>query len=193
MSVGLAIIMLLVGSVAAYILSGPRIKTPSRASSRTTGSYVTRGGRSVPADEVFEAWTSGNINRMLDAAQLFTNVVDRHHLLNTLVSEAYKARFDPSMARIVDEYSQVYLAELPHIWPKLRREWKGITPTIPIFRDYASFLTERGEFDKAAKLCRQAIDLDLHDGTKGGFSARLARILKKSAQAQPAENRSVRH
>jgi hypothetical protein len=39
---------------------------------------------------------------------------------------------------------------------------------------------KQGEIQKAIEICEEAIDLNLRDSTKGGFSARLARLEKKN-------------
>ncbi len=37
--------------------------------------YIYRMGRNIKTDKVFEAWTSGDLNKMLEAVSLKTNPV----------------------------------------------------------------------------------------------------------------------
>jgi hypothetical protein len=55
-------------------------------------SYIRRLGRSVKADDVFFAWTSGDLRRMLAVLHLKTNPIDRHFVLMGIVSLTYKGR-----------------------------------------------------------------------------------------------------
>ena len=52
--------------------------------------FITRCGRQLAADEVFEAWTSGELDRMVQALLLPTHPVDRHFLLMGIVEQSYK-------------------------------------------------------------------------------------------------------
>lgn len=61
-------------------------------------SFTLRCGKSVRVDEVFHAWTSGDLPRMLKAITLKTHPIDRHFLLMGIVERTYKARINPSMA-----------------------------------------------------------------------------------------------
>ncbi|MFC1661911.1 hypothetical protein ACFL3S_10770, partial [Gemmatimonadota bacterium] len=69
--------------------STPRGKTLPSASG---GPWVTRGGRGVRADEAFHASNSGDLDRMLRAMRVQTNLIDRHFLLQNIVQHAYKLR-----------------------------------------------------------------------------------------------------
>lgn len=53
---------------------------------------IERMGRWIKADEVFDAWMSNDLRRMLRAMSLWTNPVDRHLLLQGIVKETYKRR-----------------------------------------------------------------------------------------------------
>ena len=55
-------------------------------------SSMLRFGKFVPTDEVRDAWVSGDLERMLRAADLQTNLVDRHFLLSGIVKETYRRR-----------------------------------------------------------------------------------------------------
>lgn len=74
---------------------------------------VTRFGSNVPADAVFDAWTSHDLDAMRAVIGLRTNAVDRHHLLGVLVGELYKRREDVASREELFEVGHLHLRELP--------------------------------------------------------------------------------
>ena len=143
-------------------------------------SYVTRLGKCIVADEVFFAWTSGDLNRMFKASKLSTNLIDRHFLLLLIVMETYKMRKDEKYRNLCIEYSELHLNEFPQIAPVLKENVGGNMPSVPTFQNYATILTETGDFAKAISVCEMAISYGLNDGTKSDFLGRIERIKKKS-------------
>jgi hypothetical protein len=154
--------------------------TSDAPSPRSSQRYVLRGGRSVPADEVFEACASGDFERMRRALDLPTNWIDRHFLLLALIQESYRQRADPERAAECARLSEMHLAEFAQIAPELLREF-GSMPRVPTFQHYATVLTEQGDYDRAVWVCELAKHYRLDDGTKSGFDGRIARIRKKQA------------
>ena len=148
-------------------------------------SFTTRGGKSVPADAVFDAWTSGNLKAMLRALKLRTNLIDRHFLLLGIVEQTYRRRSAPKMAAECARVSEMHLTEFQQIAPALKAEFEGVLPRVPTFQKYARLLTEQGAFDRAVWVCELALYYGLNDGTKSGFRGRIERIRKKQAQARP--------
>ena len=141
---------------------------------------ITRQGRSVPADEVFEAWTSGDIDRMVRALNHKTNPVDRHFLLMNLCKQAYTARKrDLAMRDLARQVGFRHIKEFPLLAKPLQREMGGFLPRVPTFQNLATLLTEDGRYDEAIAICETAISYKLTDGTKGGFAERIQRIRKK--------------
>lgn len=144
--------------------------------------WTMRDGRSVPTDEVFEAWTSGNSERMLQALDLPAHPVDRHFLLLNLCERAYALRKrNPEMRELARWIGREHVREFPNLREPLCREMGGVLPRVPTFQHLAILLTESGEYDEAIAVCEAAIRHGLSDGTKGGFIARIERIRKKAA------------
>lgn len=141
-------------------------------------SYIIRDGKSVPADEVFEAWTLNDLNKMLANLNTNTHPIDRHFLLQGIISETYKQRKDISMRKICIETCEIYLKEWPILANALGRDFNGQLPRILVFPFYATILTEDQEFEKAIEICEIAIKYQLYDGTKSGFDGRIERIIK---------------
>lgn len=147
-----------------------------------TGPWMLRGGEAVPVDEAFEAWTSGDLGRMLAALGKRTNLVDRHFLLMHIVGETYRLRADRQMAEKCLEVARMHVDEFPQIACALRREFGGTLPQVATFQHYATLLTECGEFEKAIQVCEGALAYDLNDGTTSGFEGRIERIKKQAAR-----------
>lgn len=147
--------------------------------------YVKRLGRNIPADEVFKAWTSGNIDRMLAAIKFKTNLIDRHFLLISIVEYAYKNRNSRTeLRKICVEIAELHISELPEILPALKEDM-GRLPRITTFEHYATLLSEACNFDRAIQVCEQAMAIGLTDNTQTGFEGRIERI-RKQQQKQSA-------
>jgi hypothetical protein len=140
---------------------------------------VTSQGQSMEGDDAFYAWTSGNLRDMIDALESKTNHIERHFLLMGIVDQSYKNRSDINNAALLRKLAEMHLAEFPKIKPALKKQMDGILPRVTTFQKYATFLAEKGEYEKAIEVCEQAIGHGLHDGTKSGFEGRIERIKKK--------------
>ncbi len=141
--------------------------------------YVTRLGKSRPADEAWHAWMSADLDRMLSALDTKTNIIDRHFLLMAIVEQTYKRRSDPQIACTCARVAQLHISEFPHIAPALKKEFDGRLPRVSTFQQYATLLTDQGEYDKAIDVCKKALSFGLRDNTQSGFEGRIQRISKK--------------
>ena len=140
---------------------------------------VIRQGVAVVADEAFEAWSSGDLQRMLRALPLDTNPVDRHFLLMNICEQAYRQRkVDPQMRQLARDIGRQHLSEFPNIVAPLTKDL-GVLPRVPTFQNLATILAEDGDVTAAVMVCEQAISFGLEDGTKGGFAGRIARLRKR--------------
>lgn len=158
--------------------SSARENTPS-ADAEVEKRYTTRLGEEVEVDEAFDAWTSGELSKMLKALKKKTNLIDRHFLLMGIVEETYKNRTDMETRDLCKKISEVHIAEFPCIAPALKKETDGELPFVPTFQKYATLLTEDGEFQKAIEVCEAAISFGLRDGTKSGYEGRITKIKKR--------------
>lgn len=129
--------------------------------------------------EVFHAWTSGDLEKMLETTECRSNSVDRHFLLLKIVEATYKQRKTPAHRRLLFEYGRTHLREFEGLAPQLRAEFDGKLPVVPTFQFLATALTEDGKFDEAIEVCELALQYGLIDGTKSGFEGRISRIKKK--------------
>ena len=105
---------------------------------------VMRFGRSIPADEVFEAWTSRDLDRMRAAVGLQTNAVDRHCLLSVLVRVLYRERAEPGVLDELHRHATQHIRELPDLLVAMRcHEALGREAR-------AAKMRTRGQFEDAA-------------------------------------------
>lgn len=148
--------------------------------------YVYRMGRHVEADEAFHAWTSGDLDRMVRALDTETNLIDKHFLLMGIVKQAYKERSNPDMAELCASVAEKHLAKFPEIAPALKTDMGGFLPRVTTFQDYATLLSEKGEFQRAIEVCEEALRYGLNDNTKSGFEGRIERIKKKQQKNREA-------
>ena len=145
--------------------------------------YVLREGKSVKADEAFLAWTSGDLNRMVRALALPTNPIDRHFLLQNIVSQAYKSRQTPELRKLCLEVGRIHRNEFPSIAPHLLADMNGTMPRVTTFAQLATVLAEDAKYDHAIDVCEFAIAHGLNDVTAGGYSARITRIERAKVRA----------
>lgn len=142
---------------------------------------ITRFGGSVPPDNVFDAWTSHDTERMRAALNAPTNAVDRHHLLLSMVEALYKQRADPSArqelfsigARHIEELPALVAAQLEHrVLERERLERhhaeraarRGETPTsLPPFDDRLWYY----DVPTFLLLVRAHCEIDQYDAAKG--------------------------
>ena len=150
----------------------------------TQGTFTVRDGRSVPVSDAFKAWTSGDFHLMTAALRSPAAPVDRHHLLCAVVEHTFRLRRDRSMSALCAQTAEAYIAELPSLVPALREAWKGVPLNGELFKQYATLLTEQGNFDRALQVCAIAQRHQAEDGTQGGFAGRIKRIEKSRAKVQ---------
>ena len=93
---------------------------------------INRFGKHIEADEVFEAWTSGDLDRMLVATSLPTNAVDRYHLLQVLIGQIYRLRAEPTRRADLFSYGKVFLAELPQLMAQRQRHDAAVTRALQV-------------------------------------------------------------
>jgi hypothetical protein len=151
--------------------------------------FITRDGLLRPSDKVFDAWTAGDLGRLLAALETPTHPVDRHHLLQSIVELTYKDRNKSGkMRELCESISRLHLKEFPTLAIALRKEFKGygadFLPRVTTFQHLATLLTEDGKYDEAVAICKMALSYNLHDRTAGGFESRIDRIRKKELKAR---------
>lgn len=136
----------------------------------------------MKADEVFHAWMSADLPRMLAARALKSNPIDRHFLLQRIVKATYASRADPKMRQLCIETGRTHFGELAAIVKALKAEFQGELPRVPTEAWLATALAEIGKIDEAVTVCETAASFGLFDGTKAGYLGRAERLRKKRSQ-----------
>lgn len=152
-----------------------------------SSAFTIRQGKSMPVDDAFRAWTCGDLELMLKATSTKTNPIDRHFLLQSIVSEAYKRREKERYRQLCIEYAEKHIKEFPSLAGFLKEHMGGELPWVTTFQLYATLLTEAGEFEKALTICEEAIRYGLHDNTSSSFKGRIDRIKKKALEKNASQ------
>jgi hypothetical protein len=174
-----------------YSKNKKSVKTISNKKSNETQNnvkttYIKRNNKMIETDNVFEAWTSGNLHKMLEVINTPTNILDRHHLLQAIVNITYKDRKNETNREICKQTAILHLDEMDNIIKSFKENplhlddnGTCILPRISTFQHYATVLTEDLKYNEAIEVCKKAINYGLHDNTKGGYEGRINRIKKK--------------
>ena len=135
----------------------------------------------VEDDELYEAtFQSNDIERKIRATELKTDdIITRHFLLQSIISESYKVRQEEYYSNLCVKFFEMHLKEFDKIANAFRSK-DGSIPRVLVFQNYATLLTELGQFEKAVKVCEMAISFGLDDGTKGNYQGRIDKIKKKN-------------
>ena len=116
---------------------------------------------------------------MLAAIKIESDPDVRHQLLIRIIEKTYKERHQPAMQKIFFRFAAIHLNELPQLLPALTAKSKGHLPNIITFKLLAIALEELSRYEEAIKVCEQAIQTGMSDGTKTGFDGRIKRLRKK--------------
>jgi hypothetical protein len=166
--------------------SNPAHSSPSQPTNLKVGvGYTIRDGKVVETDAVFDAWTSRDLTKMLAVLNKRTAPLDRHFLLMAIVGETYKLRKkNPKMRTLCASIAEMHIQEFPSIIPALKKDMGGTLPRVSTFQEYATLLTEDGDYERAIQVCTIALSHGLNDGTKGGFKGRILRIQKQTTSGK---------
>jgi pentatricopeptide repeat protein len=180
---------------------------------------ISRFGTFVPADEVFFAWTSGNLDRMLAAISLPGNAVDRHCLLQCIVQTLYRQRADSAKRKLLFEVANLHLEEMQVLIDGLRRhdvaskalsmklseeESKGTDtpapainalsggaiPFIETFSLVVRALCEDGRYEDAKKVWRRAEEVGYLSGEAVATADEVIDRLQRRNEAKVARTRT---
>lgn len=146
-------------------------------------SRIRRDGVLIESSEVFRAWNSRDLGRMLAAVDLSCHPVDRHYLLQSIVGECYKVRVrQPEMAGMLLKYGWMHIAELPVLAAALRRQDVGRSlPNISVFDRMEMVLCEAGDAAGAIEVWRMAFNMgyEWFDGDLNLVAARVGKRIAK--------------
>lgn len=155
-----------------------------------------RGGRGRNLSQkqreqlIWEALGSGDLDMMIRALDVPGYTPERHFIMSSIVSVTYGMRDESiEMRELCAEMAWKHLSEFPRLSRALKAsgKWsnnKSGLPRVTTFQYLSTLLTERGEYEKAAEVCKKAISFDLSDGTKSGYEGRIKRIRLAQEKAE---------
>jgi len=135
-----------------------------------------------------------HLHEKWDKPGIHKEILDRHFTLLLQVQETYKLRKTSSEKRtLCEKLAWQHLDEFPQIRPILIEWGKDYSsvkhekesfylPHVPTFEYLATILIEKGEYDKAIGVCKQALAFGLQDRTKTGYEGRMRRIMRKKGK-----------
>lgn len=115
--------------------------------------------------EVFEAWVSGDLPRMLRASDMPASVVDRHFLLLSIVRALYPERLK-GRRELFESFCETHLRELPGLMAAVMNPEGGLLH-VPTFEMYARSLAELGRFEQAQEVWLRATAEGFGDFMRG--------------------------
>lgn len=110
------------------------------------------------------------------------NPVDRHFYLIGAADCYYRQRDSREGAlALAEKYHLMDVRLFPYYKTQLQQEAGGILPRIPSFQQLAIIYEKTGRFQEAIDICNLALKYNLTDSTKGGYTGRLEKLMKKLA------------
>jgi hypothetical protein len=118
--------------------------------------------------------------------------VRRWRALSELAETAYRRRSDPDSRNLFIRCARAMMADFEGIAEQLRSEAETQVVELPVFGRLAIVLDQDGDLTGAMAVCRQALEWGVEDGTKTGFTGRLARLGKKASAVQSSTAAPIR-
>jgi hypothetical protein len=169
-----------------------KAETPLEAVPLTTDTAVTADNKTktqaASAPETGSAlapikgnWASDTFAQLVDTYAEHTEPEAQHKCLEEVIAHCYKLRKQTDYCAYGAKLSDNYLRLFKQLKSdtSFKTELKG-----GAFMQLSTLLNDVEDFDAAIKVCQQAIDYQLDDGTVTGYAGRLARVEKAKAKAQ---------
>ena len=156
-------------------------ETRSVDTSATAVSTLQAGGLSLESAK--GDWASESLQQQVEVANNATDLQGQHDGLVSVINHCYKMRKQADYcqygAALQLTYLELYRSlHQQHVAQKNTDDIKA-----PAFMQLSTLLNDVGQFDEALKVCQQALEYQLTDGTVTGFEGRIKRIEKAKAKA----------
>ena len=115
------------------------------------------------ANRVFDAWSGGDLSKMLHVLDEPASPLDRHFLLMGIVTEAYKLRQIPEMAALCERIGRLHLKELHSLFPHVSASVKGAPLDVYTFDRLFRVLSLKEDYEGAAEVLELAVKMDIGD------------------------------
>ncbi|WP_147803271.1 tetratricopeptide repeat protein [Alkalicoccus halolimnae] len=125
---------------------------------------------------LFDAYIASK-NDVFDRFEWYNAAVEYYYVLSSTTGDAPIEK--------CKELSEESIKFAPKVIEKYKKEYHGdsllgfIPPEVPAFKYLAVIYEQEGNYAKAIKVCDKALEMDIRDGTVGGFTARKERLLQK--------------
>ena len=154
----------------------PRSEPEAVAVTKDASAESAKTTKSVSPEKVIDILSEGKLEDWLALAEAALSQDHFQMVIHKIVKATYSKRKEAKMHACFRIHAERYIKEFE-------------LPTPPdstseyIYKCLAIVMQEDKEYAKAIDLCRKAIELELHDGTKTGYPGRIER-LKKAQESQ---------
>ena len=135
----------------------------------------------VSADRIDAALASNEPKEMAAQLDKVSDPIDRHRLLTAMITQLYRDRAEKQTREKMYEYGDIYMGEFGKTASALKKSAEDGKMDVPVLKCIAIAMEEDRRYDEAIGICRQAIEWNIDDGTKSGYSGRIERLQKKQA------------
>ncbi|WP_137223478.1 hypothetical protein [Shewanella sp. MEBiC00475] len=140
-------------------------------------------GQALNLRRVESDWASESFLQQVDAANNASDLESQHSDLASVINHCYKMRKQADYCQYGAALQLTYLG----LYSALHQQYVSQKSTdeikSPVFMQLSTLLNDAGQFDDAIKVCQQALEYQLTDGTVTGFEGRIKRIEKAKAKA----------
>ena len=128
-------------------------------------------------------WASESFLQQVDAANNAGDLQRQHSDLASVISHCYKMRKQADYCQYGAALKLTYLDLYRALHQQGVSQNSADEIKSPAFMQLSTLLNDVGQFDEAIKVCQQALEYQLTDGTVTGFEGRIKRIEKAKAKA----------
>ncbi|PKH31483.1 hypothetical protein CXF88_13130 [Shewanella sp. ALD9] len=140
-------------------------------------------GLSLSLNRVEGDWASESFLQQVDAANNANDLQSQHNGLASVINHCYKMRKQSDYCQYGAALQLTYVG----LYRSLHQQYVSQKSTdeikSPAFMQLSTLLNDVGQFDEAIKVCEQALEYQLTDGTVTGFEGRIKRIEKAKTKA----------
>jgi hypothetical protein len=130
------------------------------SSNQEPTSFTIRQGKSIPIDDAFRAWTSGNLEDMLKAVNTQNNPIDRHFLLQSIVTESYKLRKEEKYRKFALNLQKNISKNFLHLLQLSKRTWVAYSHVLPLSNILQQYSQKTGNLKKQLMCVEKRFLLD---------------------------------
>ncbi|MBB1440542.1 hypothetical protein H5202_18065, partial [Shewanella sp. SG41-4] len=140
-------------------------------------------GLSLNLNRVEGDWASESFLQQVDAANNANDLQSQHNGLASVINHCYKMRKQADYCQYGAALQLTYLEVYRSLHQQNTTHKSTDEIKSPAFMQLSTLLNDVGQFDAAIKVCEQALEYQLTDGTVTGFEGRIKRIEKAKAKA----------